>query len=606
MDNKYRGTNPPLSDPQKLLGREEALRELGEHIKGHRSVVIMGVEGVGKSSLLNCYFHPRYRREMALKEKLLIRITDFPTDRDSDGVYQYLAEGVLSSVDALDQEETEELYWKLREKCLRRMNDCRDAASRFQQLCEVIQDFGYHIMLVIDGFERFVSSPQVKMEHHDLMNNLISKNLSFVVATNYDFNKTSLPETVSGSFLLMKFSGNEIRLQGLSEQDCAGLTDPGDFTGEELHQLWILSGGIPALFRKAAKHAYAQKMAGPIDWEAVFDNTYLDTADMTARWCKWLSEDQVRVLNALADSDPNQLGLSFSGDSLETAAQALVNRGLLANPVQSGNLNAITGIYKCSTPLLTLYCLEHELRAETFHPIDSKAPAAPAETEDDELIEGYSSWAGQGSRSLNEPISDALLRQYQLSRETFSGYTEPVQRFIHTGIIVDQLLMDVALFDHSPQFIEFAKAAEAHLNDTLLPVLRLVDPSFILKKGSGGKEDQTLGNAGHLMLGQFLTILNWKYRFTTFTDSAGQFCADRQLNSFPKTWWEKLKRDMNDVGGLPTKRETLVDIRNGISHVEFVSAERGEALLKTMFAGEKSLFNRCQSLYEQFVKASIL
>ena len=150
MYNKYHGTNPALTNIQDLFGREDAFQLLDDHIKNRRSVVIMGVEGVGKSSLLNCYFNVAYRRKMARDQRILIRVTDFPTDRDTDGVYQYLAEGVLYAIDSLDQDETEIIYKKIREKCLAKMHECKDSASRFQQVCETIQEFEYNITLVID------------------------------------------------------------------------------------------------------------------------------------------------------------------------------------------------------------------------------------------------------------------------------------------------------------------------------------------------------------------------------------------------------------------------------------------------------------------------
>lgn len=598
MYNKYHGTNPALTNKQDLYGREYAFQLLDDHIKNRRSVVIMGVEGVGKSSLLNCYFNVAYRRKMARDQRILIRVTDFPTDRDTDGVYQYLAEGVLYAIDSLDQDETEIIYKKIREKCLAKMHECKDSASRFQQVCETIQEFEYNITLVIDGFERFVSSPYVKMEHHDLMNNLIAKNLSFVVSTNYDFNQDSLPATVSGSFLLMKFSGNEIRLKGLSEKEAVNLMYPEDFTEEELHQLWILSGGIPAVFRRAAEHTYAQKINGSIIWKEVFEETYADLFAQLVRWCKLLSTDQVRVLKAIANSD-SPVGMSFEEDSLKSAAQVLVNRGILSNPVESGSFRSIPGLFKFSTPLLKRYCKDQDLHSETIS-INGRS-----EIEDNDLVKEYSAWAGVNELSINDPLPNSLLGQYQLSIESFSSYAESVQRFIRTGIIVDQALLGVDLFDHSPQFIEFAKALEAHLNLTLLPVLQLIDSGYVIKRGTDSNKDIILGNVDHLMLGQFVTILNSKYRFVPFTEKAGQFCSSK-MNSFPRSWWEKLKREMSDIGTLPTRRESAADIRNGIAHVEFVTAEQGEALLRMMFLGEKSLFNRCQDLHNSATKQRLL
>ena len=58
--------------------------------------------------------------------------------------------------------------------------------------------------------------------------------------------------------------------------------------------------------------------------------------------------------------------------------------------------------------------------------------------------------------------------------------------------------------------------------------------------------------------------------------------------------------------GTVSGRVSASDIRNDMMHVEFVSAERGEALLRMMFSGERSLFNRCQLLHDEAVKQGLI
>ena len=582
MSNHYRGTNPPLTDVRALHGRGNVFHDLDDHIKERRSVVVMGVEGVGKSSLLNCCFSLDYCRRLAREQHRLIRVTDFPTDLDADGVYQYLAEGVLSAVDALDQEETAAVCEKLRKKCAQKMSENQNAASRFQQVCDVIQNEGYFIVLVIDGFERFVSSPTVRMDHHNVMNNLIAKNLAFVVATNFDFNQDSLPSSVSGSSLLAKFSQNEIPLKGLSEEDCAQLLHPGDFSEEERHQLWVLSGGIPAILRRAAEHTYERKQNGPVVWSQVFEDTYADVSPLLARWCKLLSANQARVLKALADAS-SKTGGKFEDGALIIAAEELIRRGLLANPVDAETRQAIPDFYKFNTPLLRRWCREHDL----------PAAGVPSASEPDEgRIREWAEQKGYVLLSRGDTLSK--LGEYHLSGEAFSRFDQSVQRFIQDGIAYDQLLLQAGqageeFSDYSPQFLMFAKALEAHINHTLLPILKLVDPGYVIRR-------TPLSDLGHIMLGEFGTLLGWRYRVGSFTDRAGDFCVSRGMGKFQKTWWEGLK---NKASGVP-------EIRNGMAHPDFVPAEKGEALLHTMFFGEKSLFSRCQDLRDEAVRQGLI
>ncbi len=608
MYNRYHGTNPALTAAEDMYGREEAFAELEDHIRNRRSVVVMGVEGVGKSSLLNCYFNLKYRQKMASERRILIRVTDFPLDKDTDGIYQYLAEGVLHAVDALDQEPTQDIYKKLKEKCIGIMNECRDTASRFQQVCEIIQEYDYFIMLVIDGFERFVSSPQVKMEHHNLMNTLISKNLSFVVATNFDFNQDSLPETVSGSFLLMKFAGNEVKLKGLSEQSCSQLLDNGDFTPEEIHQMWILSGGIPALLRRAAEHAFLHKQDGNIVWMDILKETYSDVQPLLARWCKLLSANQVRVLNELANGD-SKIGVSFEDAALDLAAKTLVDRGLLSNPIESGSLRTISGLYKFSTPILKYYCKENTLHAESISSFQAEQDAVRVkdalvstledpEISEEKIIEMYMEIAD--SRKLpkpidfNEELSDLVLQEYELRRGLFDQLDPEVRDFIANGIRVERTLAEIDLLDFSPSYISFAKAAEVHLNKTLVPVLKKISPHEIITVNG---RSQDLCDSGHLMLGSIKNVLARSYSGTggKFTANAGRFCL-QNLGGFPETWWLSILKDIDKIK----------TTRNDMPHSKFLSGKDGKEFLKTLFGGDKCVFLRCQELFDTAVQKGIL
>lgn len=601
MFNPYRGNNPPIAEASELLGREDTFQKLEDHIENRRSVVVMGVEGVGKSSLLGCYFNLKYRQKMALERRTLIRVTDFPVDRSSDEIYRYLAEGVIRSIDALDQEETRAEYGALRTQCAGKMAECQDEASRFQQVCEVIQEHEYKITLVIDGFERFVSSPHVRMEHHDLMNTLISKNLSFVVATNYDFNQDSLPAMVSGSFLLMKFTGNEIRLKGLTEASCAGYLRDGGFSDSEIHQIYILSGGVPALLRRAAEHTLDHKHDGELVWKQVMQETYSDVSPLLARWCRLLSKNQVAVMNYLSRQEKGSF--SFENATWNTAAKALLDRGLLANPIEASTGRSIAGQYKFSTPLLKLYCQENALRAESIGEKGDNLGDALKEALQGEGKERVIALYGEIAReagfpmpvNFQEELTDEILQEFQLSRSVLESFDQSVQDFITTGILVERTFTNVDMLDFSPSYISFAKAIEKHLNLTLVPVLKLIFPEVQIS--TPGKPPRKLKNMGHMMLGQISYLLRQSYSGVgvSYISEAGRYCTENFKN-FPETWWRKIRDDLN-----ATK-----DIRNDMPHPEFLSGEEGKKFLRLLFVGPKSFFRRCQDLYDAAKKQELL
>lgn len=611
MLNIYHGTNPAVFQIEELYGRENVISEIENHVRNRRSIVLMGLEGVGKSSILNSFFNLEFCHKMAVEFRILIRVTDFPIDRDTDGIYQYLTDGVLRSIDALDQEETSYIYIRLRKKCIERIQECEDKASRFQQICEVIQDAGYFITLVIDGFERFVSSPNVKMEHHNLMNTLISKNLSYVVATNYDFNQESLPTLVSGSFLLMKFAGNEVKVRGLSEDVCSVILKEGNFTQEQIHQLRILSGGIPSILRKAAEHTFDQKDNAITDWKKIQNETYSDTKILLERWCKLLSPNQVEVLNIIAEKEFKE-STPFPDASLNLAAQSLVDRGILINPIETNTMRVIPGLYKFSTPLLRLYVKEKKLKAQTISNFQAEQERlknvsilkSMLESQDlqkidkDRIIELYDAIAIDTGRprpvNFNASLSDIELQEYELSRVVFERFNTKVKDFITNGIQVDKTFSNVTMIDFAPAYISFAKAIEVHLNETLVPIMKKVSPDEII---SYNGRNCKLIDTGHLMLGTIQHVLNRTYEGTggSFIGNAGIFC-DSKVGKFSETWWRKICKKISKIK----------TSRNEIPHSDFFTREDGKRFLREMFGGQICVCSETQMIYDVLVKKKIL
>ena len=594
------GDNPPLSDMRRLIGRKAEIETLSNHVNNRRNVVIMGVEGVGKSSLIKCFFNRSYRLRMAVENNLLICVTDFPVELDTGDVYQYLADGVLSVVDNLDQPQTQDIYQQMSRKCEEIKQRYPLPASHFEQVCKAIENFDYYIMFVIDGFERFVSSPQVTMEHHNLMNTLLSKNLSFVVATDYDFNKTSIPEGVSGSFLLQKFSQNSLTLTGLSMDSCEGVLRPGDFSSDEIYQLWILSGGIPKLMRRAAEQAWKYKEQGITleqrQWKDVESKTYHQAIPLLQRWCKFLSMVQVEAIKGLAETPADRAYISFTSPVLSDAAQILETRGLLTLPLDGKSFKPIPGLHQFCTILLRQYCRkrgvvahisvrdsESILSGESIRNL-IEAPHADRKT----IIYEY----GRIAEVLGLPapiafqseLTDEELRRFELTRETFDGFPQQVRDFLADGIRVEQTFRSVQLVDYAPAYIAFAKAVESHLNLTLVPVLKEIDPELSIRVNN---IPTRLRDTAHLMLGNITFVLSG-----AFTQRAASYCTqDKNQPAFDQRWWRDIRRDVDNIRRY----------RNELPHSDFFQCDDGKSFLQLLFGEINGLFSRCQRLYDSVI-----
>ena len=609
MINPYHGNNPAIEDCKKLIGRENEFKQLDFHIKNGRSVVVMGVEGVGKSSFLRCYFNWQHRQEIALKDKLLINVTDFPIERDSDGIYQYLAEGVISAVDTLDQEATLEIHKTLKQHCRNKMAESIDTASKFKNVCEVLNRFGYRVMLVIDEYERFVSSTNVSMEHHDLLNALIRKNLCFVVATNYDFTKDSLPPNVSGSFLLQKFSGNEIRLKGLTENQCKEYIQSIDseaFTENEIHQIYLLSGGIPKILRRVSEYALSQKLEqkslleNAESWQAIKKNVYEcdEIQLLLKRWCKLFSENQIKILTFM--STENQKHFSFDDANWKSAAVTLFDRGLLSNPYDASG-NPFTDKYKFCTSLLKQYCLDNTLKVEAL-PLGEKLMKAVDEGDTpliSDIIAAYAriteknpSWVHPVNFSEN--ISDEILNEYSLSQEFLQSLNQTVAGFLKNGILVERTFSNVDMIDYSPCYLSFAKAIEKQMNLTVLPVFKSLFPHYKIQKNAELNDSKI----NYLSLGNFKVILGSSYSpmGRTYIEHAVLTFAGNNLKQFNTTWWNKFNDDLFEIK----------EGRNDMPHINYFKTDKGKKFLQMLFLKDGGFLRRCQNLYDSAKRAKII
>lgn len=336
------------------VDRRAARQELTKKLLSGINTAVMGVEGVGKSSFLRSVFTPEFSKRMAVEKHILINQINYPTDLATENIYNFFAEAVRDAAEILDYCGKKEVHQNIMEQAKRYRAENIEPQNYFQRICKYMYTTGYIVVLVIDQFERFTSSKYVLAEHHDVMRNvLIDKNLCFVVATDYDFNKGSLPKNSSGSLLLQLFAGHEILLKGLSREESSlflhQISGREDFTPKELDCLLELTGGIPTLLCRAACYALTQKQKeGIICWSGVTKSTLRDCGGLMERWLGILPPQEADMLNTMAGQIES--AVPISADLRDGAAPLLLNRGLI---VDLGD-----NCYNFNSHLFQEYCIQ--------------------------------------------------------------------------------------------------------------------------------------------------------------------------------------------------------------------------------------------------------
>lgn len=338
--NPYRGMNCCVDMEKFLYGREDLIEVLRSRLMRRMDTLLLGPEGVGKSSLLLCAFSWEFRKMMAERQILITPPFAFPLDLERDRIFPYLIEQLISALVPLD-DATEV---RIREAIHRKMAEQLEPRATFSSVVNMLRDeWGYSFCMVIDNFERFTTSREVTMEHHETMRAMLERGyLRFVVATNYDLSTDSLPDNVKGSYLLQRFRDCEVLVAGLEENAAAvmlngmmtsmlqdrlsqrqmirgaeftmamQLAELGlkqsmtDMLGSRLQQMMTLTGGVPALVLMAAAEAYdflkgnRGEALSDEQWSKICERTRKGANQLMDHWSRFLTEEQLVVLKKLA------------------------------------------------------------------------------------------------------------------------------------------------------------------------------------------------------------------------------------------------------------------------------------------------------------------
>ena len=339
------GMNPfelryPVKRAAHLVGRKDLLKELRMAVRSGQNTVLMGPEGSGKTALLDCAFDRAYRLKMA-QENVLIDVGSFPAEYGGEDVYGYFADAIENSLHLLTmcgrEEEAQALQGMLKK-------EYDSKKSRFDGYLKALAMLEFRMVFVLDCFENFTSSERIKSEHHDTLRSMVDgrMNLQLVVATNYDFNKTSLPEGARNSALLTRFTA-KVDVKPLDAEQSQALLErcleeceeeDFSFTSHQLEVLHSLSGGVPELLYKVAAIAYEELSYGERPgWEEVVRTRTLEQVrPLMDRWLKYMTDEQSELLRQLP------FKLDIFNQTEQVAAAALVNRGVLVKPVEIDSL----------------------------------------------------------------------------------------------------------------------------------------------------------------------------------------------------------------------------------------------------------------------------
>ncbi len=421
--NPFEINTMPVDSLSGLFYRDKEIEQIRNCVEKRKQTVILGPEGVGKTSLLNSVFDRNYRIQKAKERILISPVTEFPTDLKDEEIYNHFTEMIVNSVRILSQCGQKDKMDEILQECRALREEGLHAKIYFENIVNLIcRNREYRIVMVVDNFEQFTSSKDVTMKHHEMLRKLLYC-LQFIVATNYDLSEDSLAPGASGSFLLMCFAGNELRIGGWSKEQtqdfiCEKLKSANvSFSTSLIDTIYEITGGIPTLLNVAANFAYdyitknksenGLKLIAPLYQKEMVRTLFF-------HWCKMIQPMQLTALQHLLQN-------TYDNENDQKKLRALYHRGLLNYKVLTdpfGNSTICDNEYQFCGDLFAYFCQEEgnlELAASK-NPLaklqkTSPSPSIEYTTEDlSSLIQTVLDYANSKLRILETSIHEAEVK----------------------------------------------------------------------------------------------------------------------------------------------------------------------------------------------------
>ena len=383
--NPFEFNTMPVDSLSKLLNRDAEIEKLRDCVEKRKQTVILGPEGVGKSSLLNGVFDRDYRIQKAKEKTLISPVTEFPSDLKDEDIYNHFAEMIVNSVRILSQCGLKGEMDEILRECREIRNEGNPAEGYFEKIVNLLyHTYGYRLVMVVDNLEKFTSSKEANMKHHEALNRILYC-VQYIVATNYDLTVDSIAPGACGSFWLMNFAGNEIRIGGWSKEQVQdfiyGKTkDSGiSFSSSLINTIYEITGGIPTVLNIAANYAYdyitqnkteeGLKLISPLYEKEIVRTLFL-------RWCKMLQPMHITALKHLLQN-------AYDNELDQSKLRVLYLRGILNYMVKTdifGNKIVSDKEYEFCGELFAFFCQQEgnlELAASK-NPLAAMHTSAPA------------------------------------------------------------------------------------------------------------------------------------------------------------------------------------------------------------------------------------
>jgi AAA-like domain len=247
----------PISDPQRFVGRSREVEQIFGRLRNEEfeSSSLVGEHRIGKTSLLKHLANPKVRSDHGLGSArysfVYVDLQLVDQSADPDRLWRHLLPPMQRQ--CLDQEVSETAAGLLG----------RDRLDAFDldELFQVVDDSGQHVVFMLDEFERITTNPNFGPDfYYGLRSLMIQHKVALVTSSRLELIELCHSDAVKSSPFFNIFAN--IRLRVFSPGECElmveralAMTDV-TFTEPETESVFALAGSHPYFLQVACNMLY--------------------------------------------------------------------------------------------------------------------------------------------------------------------------------------------------------------------------------------------------------------------------------------------------------------------------------------------------------------
>ncbi len=592
------------------------------------NIAILGVKGVGKTTLINHVFSAKNRREYYDEASVVVAKISFPERTENmEGFYSYLFTKILDGLDQIEKYDRER-YEKLDDAIIRRkerivsrcvVTDEATVCSVLNATIDLVLDDGLKLLILFDDFERFADSSHLKNAQYKFMRELAnSRKLSLFIATGQDLMKVSAEMRGSGFENIFRYE----KLRGIKKQDIEIWIDDVeqslDIKFDDDIRDWIeeISGGIPEIIIEAGQIVYEEiEEENDIEEDEMEDELYCRLYELMKFWWEYTEESEHDTLyDVLMErskdtsrrdglikkgylEEDDEGNVEFATPILKRFVQeqwelfcekldvettkpemsqvdilSLISSGVAQKVVQE----VVPGVHEAIEDMEVRMVDHFNETFETFilsQPSrDSFYNGSNGELDFEKYGDALSSYI---CKKLGEKNEQEIWEIWNITPEMWSRYSEVNKNDCIMAYRLSSLIftVDIEDLDYTPLTVMLGNFLEGILNSGVLNNLRKYLP--YVKVNARGRQIDLKDHSGTLMIGEICYI---------FKNEP----VNAKISSSPQ--YDQLNLDNQMMNEFKNKLRKCHKTRNDANHPgQITTYQKKNEFIKNMFLGENSI-----------------